>query len=138
MVRTSWISKRWWWYPLDQHTFFFIVIAHWNNSTQVNMSLNLDTLFRFRAYMFSAAYTNFIFFGLTWQWIESTIYYTRGEHANQYTTNAVYIQFLSFQFIQKHWKEVMRKLPSKNTLYQLNRKIDISFWLLLKILTERP
>jgi len=73
--------------------------------------------------MFSAAYTNFIFFGLTRQWIESTIYYTRGEHASQYTTNTVYIQFLSFQFIQKHWKEVMRKLPSINTLYQLNRKI---------------
>jgi hypothetical protein len=32
---------------------------------------------------------NFIVFGLTRSGIEATIYYTRGEHANHYTNNAV-------------------------------------------------
>ena len=36
--------------------------------------------------------TNFIVFGLTLSGFESTIYHTRGEHANQYTTDAVRLQ----------------------------------------------
>jgi len=36
-----------------------------------------------------AANTNFIIFGLTHSGLESTIYRTRGEHANHYITNAV-------------------------------------------------
>jgi hypothetical protein len=33
--------------------------------------------------------TNFIVFGLTPPGLEPTIYHTRGEHANNYTTHAV-------------------------------------------------
>jgi hypothetical protein len=33
--------------------------------------------------------TNFIVFGLTQPGLEPTIYCTRGEHANQYATNAI-------------------------------------------------
>jgi hypothetical protein len=33
--------------------------------------------------------TNFIVFGLTRSGFEATIYHTRGEHANYYTTDAV-------------------------------------------------
>ena len=29
---------------------FYIVLAHWNNSSRVDMSLHSDTLFRFRTY----------------------------------------------------------------------------------------
>jgi hypothetical protein len=36
-----------------------------------------------------ATYTNFIVFGLTQPGLEPTIYRTRGEHANHYTTDAV-------------------------------------------------
>jgi hypothetical protein len=36
-----------------------------------------------------ATNTNFIVFGLTQLGLESTIYRTRGEHANHYTTDAV-------------------------------------------------
>jgi len=45
--------------------------------------------------MFSgkATNTNFIVFGLTRPEIEPTIYRTRGEHANNYTTDAVMSNF---------------------------------------------
>ena len=33
--------------------------------------------------------TNLIVFGFTWSGLEPTIYRTRGEHANHYTTDAV-------------------------------------------------
>jgi hypothetical protein len=35
--------------------------------------------------------TNFIVFGLTRSELEPTIYHTRGEHANHYTTDAVHV-----------------------------------------------
>ena len=43
-----------------------------------------------RAYSGEATITNFIVLGLTRTELEPTIYRTRGEHANHYTTNAVY------------------------------------------------
>jgi hypothetical protein len=36
-----------------------------------------------------AAYTNLIIFGFTRTRLEPTIYHTRGEHANNFTTDAV-------------------------------------------------
>jgi hypothetical protein len=36
-----------------------------------------------------ATNTNFIVFGLTRSWLETTIYRTRSEHTNDYATNAV-------------------------------------------------
>ena len=39
-----------------------------------------------------ATHTNFIIFGLTRPEIEPTIYRIRDEHANHYTTNAVYFE----------------------------------------------
>jgi hypothetical protein len=38
-----------------------------------------------------ATNTNFIVFGLTRPGLEPIIYHTRGEHANYYTNDAVYI-----------------------------------------------
>jgi hypothetical protein len=52
MVRTSYISMRWWcwWWILfctrptgDTLSWIFIVLAHWNNSLQTDMSLYSDT-----------------------------------------------------------------------------------------------
>jgi hypothetical protein len=66
------------------------------------MSLHSDTLFWFRAnqsllFLLNAACvlngeatnTNFIVFGLTRRGLDPTIYRTRVEHANHYTTDAV-------------------------------------------------
>ena len=46
---------RWWWVPLCSNykpktlSWIFIVLAHWNNSPRIDMSLHSDTLFWFRA-----------------------------------------------------------------------------------------
>ena len=47
-----------------------------------------------------AADTNFIVFGLTRPMLEPTIYRTRGEHANHYTSDAVhtYIDIISCEY----------------------------------------
>jgi hypothetical protein len=37
-----------------------------------------------------ATKNNFIVFGLTWSGLELKIYHTRGEHANHYTTDAIF------------------------------------------------
>jgi len=53
MARTSYFLMRWrWWGPLCTHdtntlSWIFIVLAHWNNSPRVDMSLHSDTLFWF-------------------------------------------------------------------------------------------
>ena len=78
------------------------MIAHWNNSLRVDISLHWDTLFWFRAdqsliFLLNAACLvetqqiplDFIVFGLTQPGLEHTIYHIRGEHANQYATDAV-------------------------------------------------
>jgi hypothetical protein len=36
-------------FVLDQHAEFFLVLAHWNNSPRVDMSLHSDTLYWFHA-----------------------------------------------------------------------------------------
>ena len=93
---------------LDQHAELdFIVLAHWNNSLWVDMTLHSDTLFRFRAnqpllFLLHAAClvekqqkSSFIVFGLILPGLEPpTIYRTRGEHANHYAIDAV----------DSHWK----------------------------------
>jgi hypothetical protein len=67
---------------------------------QVDMSLHLDTLFWFRAdqsllFLLNAAclvekqQIPISVFALTWPGLESTIYCTRGQHANHYTIDAV-------------------------------------------------
>jgi hypothetical protein len=94
MARTSF-----WWdddevrFVLDQHAELDI----YSNSPRVNMSLHSDTLFWFRAnqsllLLLSAACLTEkqqIPIGLTPPGLEPTIYRTRGEHANHYTTDAV-------------------------------------------------
>jgi len=74
----------------------FIVLAHWNNSPRIYMSLHSDTLFYFLVNQSllvllndtclaekQQIWCNLIVFGLTKPWFQLTIYRTRGEHANQ-------------------------------------------------------
>jgi hypothetical protein len=73
----------------------FIVVTHWNNSPLVDMSLNSDTLSRFRSYQslhlfLNAANTNFI---LTQSGVEPIIYRTLDEYANHYSP----------MFVALHW-----------------------------------
>ena len=66
------------------------------------MSLHSDTLFWFRAnqsVLFllnavlseEATHTHLIVFGMTRPGLEPMIYHTRGEHANHYATDAVFV-----------------------------------------------
>ena len=81
----------------------FIVLAHWDNSPQVDMPapplwhINLiqsQPVFALTPYYYmlsgEAAKTNFIVFGLTRPGLKSTIYHIRGKHANHYITDVVY------------------------------------------------
>ena len=49
--------------------------------------------------------TNVILFGLTRSRLEWTIYHTRGEHANQYTTDAV-LNYIEKYNNEKIWIEI--------------------------------
>ena len=96
--------KWWWWGPLCTWptclVVFFIVLAHWKNSSQIYLMPHLDTLSWFwanQSLLFllktvltrEATNTNFIVFGLTRSGLKPTIYHTRGEHTNHYSTDAV-------------------------------------------------
>ena len=88
-------------------SWIFIVLAHWSNSPQIDMSSISDTLSWFRAIQFllfllnAACFaekqqiSNFIVFGLTRLGFEPTIYCSRGEHANHYNTDAVKNKLIS-------------------------------------------
>ena len=82
---------RWWWGLLGtkatRQVGFFIVLAHWNNSLWIDMSLHLDTL-----YWFWANQISILVFGLTQSWLEPTIYRTQGEHATHYTIDVVILK----------------------------------------------
>ena len=90
-------------------SWIFIVLAHWNNSLLIYISPHSVTLSWFRANQSlifllndvciseESTNTNFLFFGLNRSGIEPTMYLTRSEHANHYTTDAV----------QKIWKPII-------------------------------
>ena len=94
----------WWWDPFcsDQHTEleFYIASSLKQQSAGRHAAplgyiilIPSQPVFALSPYfcMLSgeATNTNFIVFGLTRSGLEPTIYCTRGEHANHYTTNAV-------------------------------------------------
>jgi hypothetical protein len=76
------------------------MLAYWNKSPRVEMSLHSDTLFWFRGnqsllFLLNAACLAEkqqipIVFGLTREKLLPMIYRTRGEHANHYATDVVY------------------------------------------------
>jgi len=90
------VPKRYHW----QDSWIFIVLVLWNNSSWIDMYLNISWFWTNQPLLFlpkkaqccmlseEATNTNFIVFGFTRSRHESTIYHTRGKHTN-YTTNAV-------------------------------------------------
>ena len=96
-------------YQINTFNLICIVPAHWNNSLWIDMSPNSDTLSCFcnqPVFALSplccmpireATNANFIVFSLTRSGIEPMIYCTWGEHANNYTTDAVFTSEKWFQ-----------------------------------------
>jgi hypothetical protein len=96
----------------------FIVLAHWNNSLWVDMSLHLDTLFWFRAiqsllFLLTAACLEekqqipiFIVFGLTRPGLEPTIYRTRGEQLT--ITPPMWLPLME---VEAHYQPQVLRLP---------------------------
>jgi hypothetical protein len=71
--------------------------AHWNNRPRIDMSTHSDTLSRFWANQSSLCLLNTTYLAekqqipiILFEWFEPTIYRTRGEHTNPYTTDAFY------------------------------------------------
>jgi len=57
-----------------------------------------------------ATNTNFIVFGLTRSRLETTIYRTRGEHANHYATDAVAFPLIFFMICIPECKQQLRTM----------------------------
>ena len=96
MARTRtfsmWLMMRLTLYQTNTPSWNFIVLDQWNNSPRIDMSPHLNTLSWFRAnqslpFLLHAACC---VFGLTRSGLDPTIYHTRGEHANHYTTDTVH------------------------------------------------
>ena len=107
-------------------SWIWIMLAHWNNSPRIDMSsvpLGHIILIPNRSVLAlsplwwvlsgEATNTNFIVFGLTRSGLEPTIYRTRGEHTNHYTTDAVghhYSQVLNYQQWTFYFRQKMQNL----------------------------
>ena len=120
------------------------MVAHWNNSRRVDMSLHSDTLFWFRAnqsllFLLNAACLGkkqqipiFKVFCLTRLGFEPTIYRTRGEHAKHYATDAVYKYIYSHVWnLQLHDFNDKKCLPFLDTWYATDQyfsKITSSYF----------
>jgi len=44
MARVSYVSMIWWWRHLNTLKWILIVLAHWNTSSRIDMSLHSSTL----------------------------------------------------------------------------------------------
>ena len=114
--------KWWWWSPLctSPTCWICIVLAYWNNSPGVYMSLHSDTLFWLQAnesllFLLNVEClaekqqnSNCIVFCLTRPGFEPTIYHTRGKHVNHYATDAV-IFLLEYFTFTIHLKSLLLK-----------------------------
>jgi hypothetical protein len=91
-------------YKTNMLNWIFMVLAHWKNTPRIDMSTHSDILSWFRVnQFFSLTDINFIGSGFTRSGLEHTIYRTRGERSNHYTTDAyTYLYFL--QYVMKKYK----------------------------------
>ena len=101
MVKTCYIKWMPTLYLTNTLSSILIVLAHWNNSLWVDMSLHTDTLSCFRTNQYLLSLLNveclaekqqlpiLIVFDLSRLGLQSKTYHTRGQHANHYTTDAV-------------------------------------------------
>ena len=94
-------------YMTNTLSWIFIVLAHWNNSPRVDMSLH--TLSWFRAIRSLLLLLNAVWlaeqqqkpisqFGLPWPGLEPTIYSTRCEHINR-TPSMCYTSVVYYNYI---------------------------------------
>jgi hypothetical protein len=93
------------------YIFIHVVLAHWNKSLTIDITLHSETLSWFRAnhsllLLLNAAcfaekqhIPNPIVFGLTRPWLESTISHTQSKHASHYTTGAVTLFYVYNTFL---------------------------------------
>ena len=91
MARASYVSMIWWWRHLSTLEWILFVLAHWNTSSRIDMSLHSSTLSFFLTpygcmLNWERTHSNFTVISWTRPWPESTIYRTRSEHANHYTS----------------------------------------------------
>ena len=110
MARTNWFSIKWWWCPLctvlDQHAELDFYSASWlkqrSSDRHVAPLGHIILIPGQPVFALSpeccvlsgeATNTNFLVFGLTLSGLESTIYRTRGGHANHYATDVVHPLF---------------------------------------------
>ena len=123
LSETSCTSMRWWWCPLctrpNMLSCILIVLAHWNNSLQVNILLLSKTLSWFWA---DQSFLNTVYrvpsrevanTG-TNRGLKSTIYHSQGTHVNHYTTDWLRSSHFcgwlySWPFIFK-WKKIHNEL----------------------------
>jgi hypothetical protein len=103
VVRTNYISWKWWWYlhcTSSTRLVELVVLVQWSYNMHVAMSLQSDTLSWFRLNQSLLLLLNYacsaemqtipiLVFILTRQWLELTIYPTRGKDANHYSTDVV-------------------------------------------------
>lgn len=99
--------RRWWGYPCCTRRTCL---------PQPYMSPPSETLDRLCSYKWclhsgKEAKVNCMVIGLTWQWIEPTIYRTSGEHANHYTGGAVQSAINRIVWTMNYWN-VLRPLHS--------------------------
>ena len=81
-----------------------IVLVHWNNNPQVDMSLHSNVLSWLRASLSECVAEKqqipiLIFFGFTWSGLEPTFYHTPDEIANHYTTDVVVYNIVVLLFV---------------------------------------
>lgn len=126
---------------LDQFVWVFIVLPHWSNISQVDMSLHSSTLYFPRELVFglflqccmnSEERTKIIclVFGLTRYWIDPTIYHTCPEHACHNTTDTVMkiwnLSVLIITTMQKQNKNcVLLGTACSNSLFTLKHCVWI-------------
>ena len=89
-------------------------------------------------------HTNFIVFGLTWPGLEPTIYHTRGEHVNYYTTDAVkfyyrdqikYLIIMCINNIAFLTEFLVCILERKSHEYTIPTAHSTTLWVIIHIIT---
>ena len=134
---------RWWWgllCSIDQHAELDLYSASsLKQQSVVDMSLYSGHILTPNQPVFTltplccafsgeATDASFIVFGLTRPGLEHTIYRIRNEHANHYTTNAVYFELWRLD------KKTVRNIEMSNiyiyvtTIHKNTEKYKVSYW----------
>jgi hypothetical protein len=101
-------------YQTNMLRWIFIVLAHWNNSSRVDMSFHLRHIIRIPSHSFmhnrEVANTSSIVFGLTTPGLKPTIYCSQGVCVNHYTTNEFCRTFYIIHNAYLQYKATLKKI----------------------------